>query len=315
MLNKNYFKIIIPAYFLVVSCKSSFIYQCDCNGKKLKVSYDYFPSQKIGVSDKDFKGGIAMLKQVYPDYKFKEQFPAKKKEFSYANPWNLAVAFSRLQEKELMFCMLKKAEEEDILGLAYQFKRINDSHSEKAMLHLTKQEIDSLTKRYQPYFDQIPKEQTSTTGSTIWQKDTLDQELVSLMRSIVKQDQKYRSEGIDFYKRKLKLQNELDSLNQAKIDSLYKSYGTYVGKSLVGESTEYAMWTVIQHASLEKQEFYLPIVQKAVENFELKGTPFKMLIDRVYHRKFGYQIFGSQSGVALGSKKQIKKAKKKFNLE
>ena len=144
--------------------------------------------------------------------------------------------------------------------------------------------------------------------------DTLDKDLVRSMKLIVNEDQKYRSEGHDYFIKNLEKQTEIDSINIIKIDSLYEQYGTYIGRTLVGESNEYAMWAVIQHASLEKQEYYLPIVQKAVEDFELKDGPFKMLIDRVYSRRYAYQIFGSQQEVELGSKGQLKKAKKKFNL-
>jgi hypothetical protein len=39
-----------------------------------------------------------------------------------------------------------------------------------------------------------------------------------------------------------------------------------------------------------------------------------MLIDRVYKKKHGYQIFGSQSGVALADDETIEKVKSKYNL-
>jgi hypothetical protein len=56
------------------------------------------------------------------------------------------------------------------------------------------------------------------------------------------------------------------------------------------------MWSVIQHSNPEMMEKYLPIVNKAVENNDLDKTPLKMLIDRYYGLKYGYQIFGSQNG-------------------
>lgn len=310
-MKKVYIILIIIIGTILESCKTTYIYKCDCIDKPLKIKYDY-PDQKDGMSDEDYVKHINFLKSIYEDYRYKQKYPDKRKEFSTAVPWNLAIAYSRLQEpKEKIFCLLCKEEEER--GIEMLAQHFNNYDADENPLNLSMIEIDSLVKRYQPYFSQIT-EQKSTPGSIVWAKDTLDQELISLMKSIVEQDQKYRSEGTDYFMKNLKKQTEIDSINIIKIDSLYDNYGTYIGRSLVGESNEYAMWAVIQHASLEKQEYYLPIVQRAVEDFELKDGPFKMLIDRVYSRKYGYQIFGSQQGVVLGSKSQLKKAKKKFNL-
>ena len=43
-------------------------------------------------------------------------------------------------------------------------------------------------------------------------------------------------------------------------------------------------------------------------------TPLKMLIDRVYKQKYGYQIFGSQSGGELATDDIIKKVKSEYGL-
>jgi len=46
-------------------------------------------------------------------------------------------------------------------------------------------------------------------------------------------------------------------------------------------------------------ERYLPVLTQAVRDEELKKTPLKMLVARLYAEKFGYQVFGSQAGVDL----------------
>lgn len=65
---------------------------------------------------------------------------------------------------------------------------------------------------------------------------------------------------------------------------------------MVGKRFDNVMWAVIQHSNPDMMEKYIPIVHKAVENNEIKQTPLKMLIDRFYGLKYGYQIFGSQNG-------------------
>ena len=77
------------------------------------------------------------------------------------------------------------------------------------------------------------------------------------------------------------------------------------------------MWAVIQHSNPELMAEYLPIIQDAVKEKELDETPFKMLIDRYYGLKYGYQIFGSQSGFGfkLADEETRIKIEKKYQIE
>jgi len=45
----------------------------------------------------------------------------------------------------------------------------------------------------------------------------------------------------------------------------------------------------------------LPVVHKGVKEKQIKDMPLKMLIDRFYGLKYGYQFFGSQSGFGFKS--------------
>lgn len=144
-----------------------------------------------------------------------------------------------------------------------------------------------------------------------YKKKEMDTNLSKLISSIQYNDQRYRN--IDFEKNKAE-QRELDSLNLSKIDSIYKKYNTYIGKSLVGDKLSHVMWLVIQHSNISKMEYYLPIIASAVKNKELSSVPLAMLIDRIYSIKYGYQIFGSQQGVKLGDDKVRNKIKVKYDL-
>lgn len=140
----------------------------------------------------------------------------------------------------------------------------------------------------------------------------------SLVQEIYKiniNDQKYRDSGAE--KKLPQDQQILDKKNQAIIDSLYNKYNTYIGRSLVGKKFESVMWAVIQHSNVEMMDRYLPIVKKAVTDKELEAAPLKMLIDRFYGLKYGYQIFGSQSGFGFKSADEKTKSdvKKKYGIE
>jgi len=125
-------------------------------------------------------------------------------------------------------------------------------------------------------------------------------------------DQKYRT---NVYRKYIDKQTKLDSINLSIIDSLFKEYNSYIGKSLVGDNLAHVMWLVIQHSNIKKMENYLPVIEKAANQKELSRVPLAMLIDRIYSIKYGYQIFGSQHGVKLGENKIRDSLKSKYNLE
>ena len=145
-------------------------------------------------------------------------------------------------------------------------------------------------------------------------KFNLQKDLVILINQIDISDKKYRAEGSSGWEEKQQLE---DSKNQQKIDSLFKIYGKYIGKSLVGDKFESVMWAVIQHSNEQMMEKYLPFVHDTYLDNELNVTPLKMLIDRFYGLKYGYQVFGSQSGFGfeLADEQTRKEIEKKYGIE
>jgi len=81
------------------------------------------------------------------------------------------------------------------------------------------------------------------------------------------------------------LNSTLDILNQ---------YG-WLGKSRVGDKANQAIWLVIQHAELEQQEKFLPLLKESVKNGESEGWHQAFLEDRILMRKEKNQIYGSQA--------------------
>lgn len=84
-----------------------------------------------------------------------------------------------------------------------------------------------------------------------------------------------------------------DSLCLAKAEAIIQQYG-YPGKSLVGESRQDDIWLVIQHAPLEKQEQYFPLIDAAAQKGELRKSSWALLVDRIRMYKGQPQIYGSQ---------------------
>ena len=90
-----------------------------------------------------------------------------------------------------------------------------------------------------------------------------------------------------------KLVSEQDSINEAEVIAIIDEKG-WVGRSLVGGQANMTLWLVIQHAPLETQEKYLPLLKESVKNGESSGSHLALLEDRIQMRNGKPQIYGSQ---------------------
>lgn len=131
----------------------------------------------------------------------------------------------------------------------------------------------------------------------------VDLTLMEEFENIRYEDQRYRQEmrGVaEKYGRQSPqldslwtLQSVADSINTVRIVSILNERG-YPGKSLVGPSQASTAFLVIQHADLELQEKYLPMISEAADNEEVPWRSVALLVDRVNVRNERPQIFGSQ---------------------
>ena len=253
------------------------------------------PIQKEGVSDKNFSFGEMIVTNT------KKQLERDNFKFNTADYLNITSALYALNEKkEIWEISLKKMSQSE-KGCEYltSFKKDLKFYIDSKELY------DSLVMNCKA----LPKVDSKFDLSEYIYKNNLDIKLVTTIKKIGEDDQKYRKT------RNMETQYPLDIQNQILIDSLFQINGTYIGKSLVGDKYGIVMWSVIQHSNLEMMERYLPIVQNAVRANELNQTPFKMLIDRIYSFKYGYQIFGSQAGVNLADEKERMEVAKKYAIE
>lgn len=107
------------------------------------------------------------------------------------------------------------------------------------------------------------------------------------LKAIFDRDQKTRT-GAD----SAEFVGYIDSCNQVQVKALIAKYG-WLGKSVIGNYNQ-VLFLVIQHADLETQEKYFPMLQESVDKGESSKTDAAMLQDRILMRQGKKQIYGSQ---------------------
>jgi len=147
--------------------------------------------------------------------------------------------------------------------------------------------------------DKVNEEQTEKIESN------LNKSLAQQLDSILATDQKYRNpRANESFKKKYgsdskevkerrKQMHEIDSINLIKVKAILDQFG-WLGRSAVGEDGNVALFLVIQHADLETQEIYLPMLKEAVKNGKAEAADLALLVDRIEGRNGKPQVYGSQ---------------------
>lgn len=294
----------IITFFMLISIVSGCKAQTstpDFNSESFEQQVLAYQPKQGHLSEKDYKYGLMILNEVKKDV---NNNPAN---FTCPDYFNILSSFLSLRENI------------ETVEMAYEkFK-----NSEGSCEYFLSKGLFKAAK-YNIIRSDVEKQITICSGAKVnnstplnlkeyASKNNLNYNLVQLIESINKRDNKYRAdETTDFSK-----QTPLDIENQRLIDSLYTAHHKYLGTSLTGEKYNYVMWSVIQHSNPEMMGKYLPVVQEAVETGELGEKPFKMLIDRYYGLTYGYQIFGSQSGFGfkMANDTQRKEVEEKYGVE
>ena len=297
MRNKMKQIIILMILVTTISCKGQDSNQAEFTYENFENEIlKYEPIKRENVSDKDYNHGIMILSET--------------KNYVKNDPNN----FNRSDYFNILSCFLSFKENKETINIAFEkFKNSEGSCEyflDKKLFKSPKYDIvrEEITKQRL-----VCEQSTPLDLNEYSQKNNFDINLIMIINEISISDNKYRKdETTDWSKQSL-----LDKKNQILIDSLFNKYGRYIGKSFVGEKFDFVMWSVIQHSTVDMMEKYLPIIQKAVEEKELEIVPFKMLIDRFYGLKYGYQIFGSQIGFGfkLADDKKRKEIELKYGIE
>jgi hypothetical protein len=90
------------------------------------------------------------------------------------------------------------------------------------------------------------------------------------------------------------LMDRQDSICIVSLVKILDEHG-WVGKSRIGSEANQAIWLIIQHASLEIQEQFLPLLRESVKIKESEGWHLAFLQDRILMRNHKKQIYGTQS--------------------
>ncbi len=263
----------------------------------------YLPSQNAGVSNENFTYAKMILGEVASGTKNKPE------NFNLADYFNVLSAFITLDEGQ------------ENVSMAYEKFRTAESSCDyfiglERKVNQNKK-YDIIRDKYEA---DLKKCKASDAGekkfslSDYCKEHSLDINLVSLVNDININDTKHRATEEEDW---IEQQKPLDERNQHLIDSLFSIHNSYIGKSLVGPKFESTMWAVIQHSNIQMMEKYLPVIQESVRKGEISVGPLKMLIDRYHGLKYGYQIFGSQSGFGfdLADEETRNDIKAKYEIE
>lgn len=88
-------------------------------------------------------------------------------------------------------------------------------------------------------------------------------------------------------------QERLDKRNIKRLVQIIDKYG-WPGRSLVGKEAGLTAFLIIQHADLEDQKKYFPMLKEAVRRGEANQDYAALLEDRILMRGDKKQIYGSQ---------------------
>lgn len=138
----------------------------------------------------------------------------------------------------------------------------------------------------------------------VYEKD-MDKPLVAKLDTIFQEDQSYRRQmnsieekygrNSDEMKALWHTIDEKDSVNLIKVQNILDERG-WLGPKVIGSQGNMTLFLVIQHADIETQLKYLPMMREAVKLGNAKADDLALLEDRVALRQGNRQIYGSQIG-------------------
>jgi hypothetical protein len=170
------------------------------------------------------------------------------------------------------------------------WKNLKHIKIDKDLLSLhSVQEWNQVLDKVQANLDEYEKDFDKPLKEELEQIYVRDQMLRQLYRDA---EEKFGKES-DEMKYFWELVSEQDSLNELEVIKIIEEKG-WVGRSLVGGQANMTLWLVIQHAPLETQEKYLPLLKESVLKGESQGSHLALLEDRIHMRNGKPQTYGSQ---------------------
>jgi uncharacterized protein DUF6624 len=116
------------------------------------------------------------------------------------------------------------------------------------------------------------------------------QEMMDLMDRVASSDSEKLAKK---WKQAVERQNDLDGKNRQRLDEIVKQHG-WPKKSVFGEEASGVAFLIVQHAELDYQKKYLPLIKDAVDQKEARRSDLAMLEDRILTREGKKQVYGTQ---------------------
>ena len=133
-------------------------------------------------------------------------------------------------------------------------------------------------------------EQTDSLLCELHERDQqIRHKLMSVQQAYIAEQ---RAELIDSIVMLVAEQDRADSLNRVAVDSLLQN-GWPEGLS---EQSNHTIWLIIDHADVEYQERYLPLIEQQAVRGTISPSDYATLLDRVNVRRQRPQRFGTQTG-------------------
>ncbi|MFW8590041.1 DUF6624 domain-containing protein [Glaciecola sp. 2405UD65-10] len=210
-------------------------------------------------------------------------------------------AVKRISKLSLAFCMFANA------GAAFSIVQETTEEQDDQV-----QEMLPKPKAAADIKNKEPENENPTPAST--EKVPLDKETIKEIKTrleeVLKDDQLHRNEIHKIKKALSKsadaeatqedinylwhLQEILDNKNQAIISTILDKHGWPKGTEYRGSKAGQTIFLVIQHAPIEFQERYFPMMQKATERGDIPPGAFAQLHDNILVSKGVKQRYGTQ---------------------
>lgn len=186
---------------------------------------------------------------------------------------------------------------------AYETQELLDAQ-ELAENQISKRTIEPIGNQ-EPDIDQpsLGNQKSETIGNQMINKEDQAKLRKDMLDAVYNSDQKYRNQigGIeknhgrdsDEIKAHWDLINRTDSINLIKVKTILDQQG-WLGPDAIGTKGNSALFLVIQHADIETQLQYLPMMRAAVKTGDAQASSLALLEDRVALRQGRRQIYGSQ---------------------
>ncbi len=156
------------------------------------------------------------------------------------------------------------------------------------------------------YFKEILKSDENGSWETRCKQveRAFDSSLIKKIQDIAIDDQRFRTEitqisninqngNSNHLKDLMQKQSHLDSINMHMIDSITFCCG-FPGRRKLGIDNQLIPFLIIQHASIEKMQYYLPILKNAIKLNDLSADVEGYLTDRILLATNKKQKYGTQ---------------------